>query len=61
MVVVPEEAEFGSWCSRLKVWSDVLCVLRASGRMAKTLLVLIISSSTCELRSPDCLEHAGCS
>jgi hypothetical protein len=59
-VVVPEEA-FASWCGRPKVWSDVLCALQASGRMAKTLLVLIISSSTCELRPPNCLEHAGCS
>uniref|UniRef100_A0ACD6A334 Uncharacterized protein n=1 Tax=Avena sativa TaxID=4498 RepID=A0ACD6A334_AVESA len=56
VVVVPEGVEFGSRCGRLKVWSDLLCALRASGSVAKTLLVLTISSSTFELRSPDCLE-----
>jgi tRNA-splicing endonuclease subunit Sen2 len=57
VVVVPEGAEFGGRCGRLKVWSDLLCALRASGSVAKTLLVLTISSSSCELGSPDCLEQ----
>ncbi|KAM0912620.1 hypothetical protein ACQ4PT_012681 [Festuca glaucescens] len=56
VVVVPEGAEFGGRCGRLKVLSDLLCALRASGSVAKTLLVLTVSRSTCELRSPDCLE-----
>lgn len=56
VVVVLEGVEFGGRCGRLKVWSDLLCALRASGSVAKTLLVLTVSSSTCELRSPDCLE-----
>ncbi|KAL5200236.1 hypothetical protein ABZP36_021439 [Zizania latifolia] len=58
VVVVPEGAEFGNRCGRLKVWSDLLCALRASGSVAKTLLVLTISTvSNCELSSPDCLEQ----
>jgi tRNA-splicing endonuclease subunit Sen2 len=57
VVVVPEGAEFGGRCGRLMVWSDLLCALRASGSVAKTLLVLTISSSICELGSPDCLEQ----
>ncbi|CAM0908580.1 unnamed protein product [Alopecurus aequalis] len=57
VVVVPEGAEFGGRCGRLKVWSDLLCALRASGSVAKTLLVLTVSSSVSELRSPDCLEQ----
>ncbi|KAK1654072.1 hypothetical protein QYE76_071877 [Lolium multiflorum] len=57
VVVVPEGAEFGGRFGRLKVWSDLLCALRASGSVAKTLLVLTISSSICELGSPDCLEQ----
>ncbi|KAF0932014.1 hypothetical protein E2562_007824 [Oryza meyeriana var. granulata] len=58
VVVVPEGAEFGNRCGRLEVWSDLLCALRASGSVAKTLLVLTISSSSsCELSSPDCLEQ----
>uniref|UniRef100_A0A0E0E2I9 tRNA-intron lyase n=1 Tax=Oryza meridionalis TaxID=40149 RepID=A0A0E0E2I9_9ORYZ len=58
VVVVPEGAEFGNRCGRLEVWSDLLCALRASGSVAKTLLVLTISgSSKCELSSPDCLEQ----
>uniref|UniRef100_A0ACD5WHE0 Uncharacterized protein n=1 Tax=Avena sativa TaxID=4498 RepID=A0ACD5WHE0_AVESA len=56
VVVVPEGVEFGGRCGRLMVWSDLLCALRASGSVAKTLLVLTVSSSTCELRFPDCLE-----
>uniref|UniRef100_A0A0D9WQV9 tRNA-intron lyase n=1 Tax=Leersia perrieri TaxID=77586 RepID=A0A0D9WQV9_9ORYZ len=58
VVVVPEGAEFGNRCGRLEVWSDLLCALRASGSVAKTLLVLTISSSSsCELSTPDCLEQ----
>ncbi|XP_006656141.1 probable tRNA-splicing endonuclease subunit Sen2 [Oryza brachyantha] len=58
VVVLPEGAEFGSRCGRLQVWSDLLCALRASGSVAKTLLVLTISSSSsCELSSPECLEQ----
>nr|BAK05284.1 predicted protein [Hordeum vulgare subsp. vulgare] len=57
VVVVPEGVEFGGRCGRLNVWSDLLCALRASGSVAKTLLVLTISSSNCELSSPDCLEQ----
>ncbi|KAG8094362.1 hypothetical protein GUJ93_ZPchr0012g21625 [Zizania palustris] len=58
VVVVPEVAESSNRCRRLKVWSDHLCALRASGSVAKTLLVLAISSvSNCELSSPDCLEQ----
>ncbi|KAM3215408.1 hypothetical protein ACQJBY_067429 [Aegilops geniculata] len=57
VVVVPEGVGFGGRCGRLNVWSDLLCALRASGSVAKTLLVLTISSSNCELSSPDCLEQ----
>uniref|UniRef100_A0ACD6APU1 Uncharacterized protein n=1 Tax=Avena sativa TaxID=4498 RepID=A0ACD6APU1_AVESA len=59
VVVVPEGVEFGGRCGRrLKVWSDLLCALRASGSVAKTLLVLTVSSSSvCELRSLDCLDQ----
>ncbi|CAM0909420.1 unnamed protein product [Alopecurus aequalis] len=57
VVVVPEGAEFGGRRGRLKVWSDLLCALRAFGSVAKTLLVLTVSSGVCELRSPDCLER----
>ena len=57
VVVVPEGAEFGGRCGRLKVWSDLLCALRASGSVAKTLLVLTVSSRVCELKSPDCVER----
>ena len=57
VVVVPEGAEFGGRCGRLKVWSDLLCALRASGSVAKTLLVLTVSSPVCELKSPDCVER----
>ncbi|KAF7099020.1 hypothetical protein CFC21_100710 [Triticum aestivum] len=57
VVVVPEGAEFGGRCGRLNVWSDLLCALRASGSVAKALLVLTISSSNCGLSSPDCLEQ----
>lgn len=57
VVVVPEGSEFGGRCGRLRVWSDLLCALRASGSVAKTLLVLTISGSICELGSPDCLEQ----
>ncbi|XP_062229887.1 probable tRNA-splicing endonuclease subunit Sen2 [Phragmites australis] len=54
VIVVPEGKEFGG---RLKVWSDLLCALRASGSVAKTLLVLTISRRSCELGFPDCLEQ----
>ncbi|KAL6603421.1 hypothetical protein ACP70R_043782 [Stipagrostis hirtigluma subsp. patula] len=57
VIVVPEGIAFGTRCGRLKVWSDLLCVLRASGSVAKTLLVLTISGRNCELSSPDCLEQ----
>ena len=58
VVVVPEGASFGGRCGRLNVWSDLLCALRASGSVAKTLLVLTVSGGDCELmRSPDCLEQ----
>lgn len=57
VVVVPEGVEFGARCGRLKVWSDLLCALRASGSVAKALLVLTVSSSVCELSFPDCLEQ----
>uniref|UniRef100_A0ACD5ZDI3 Uncharacterized protein n=1 Tax=Avena sativa TaxID=4498 RepID=A0ACD5ZDI3_AVESA len=70
VVVVPEGEEFGGRRGRrLKVWSDLLCALRASGSVAKTLLVLTVSSSSvvcelrasssvvCELRSLDCLDQ----
>ncbi|KAB8115796.1 hypothetical protein EE612_056542 [Oryza sativa] len=57
VVVVPEGAAFGNRCGRMEVWSDLLCALRASGSVAKTLLVLTISSGSCELSSPDCLEQ----
>uniref|UniRef100_A0A0A9E044 tRNA-intron lyase n=1 Tax=Arundo donax TaxID=35708 RepID=A0A0A9E044_ARUDO len=57
VIVVPEGKEFGTRCGRMKVWSDLLCALRASGSVAKTLLVLTISSRSCELGFPDCLEQ----
>ena len=41
----------------MKVWPDLLCALRASGSVAKTLLFLTISTQNCELRSSDCLEQ----
>ncbi|KAJ1257864.1 hypothetical protein BS78_10G029000 [Paspalum vaginatum] len=58
VIVVPEDEKFGAICGRMKVWSDLLCALRASGSVAKTLLVLTIcSQSCCDLRSSDCLEQ----
>uniref|UniRef100_J3N9H3 tRNA-intron lyase n=1 Tax=Oryza brachyantha TaxID=4533 RepID=J3N9H3_ORYBR len=60
VIVVPEGTLFGNRCGRLEVLSDLLCALRASGSVAKTLLVVTISSSrssSCELSSPDCLEQ----
>ncbi|KAF8692387.1 hypothetical protein HU200_039718 [Digitaria exilis] len=55
VIIVPEGKEFGSRCGRLQVWSDLLCALRASGSVAKTLLVLTISTKGCDLASSDCL------
>jgi tRNA-splicing endonuclease subunit Sen2 len=57
VVVVPEGHVFGARCGRMKVWPDLLCVLRASGSVAKTLLLLTITSSTSDLTSPDCLQQ----
>ncbi|XP_062178572.1 probable tRNA-splicing endonuclease subunit Sen2 [Phragmites australis] len=57
VIVLPEGKVFDTRCGRLKVWSDLICALRASGSVAKTLLVLTISSRSCELSSPDCLEQ----
>lgn len=57
VTVVPEGSVFGNRCGRMKVWPDLLCALRASGSVAKTLLMLTISSRTSELSSPDCLQH----
>ncbi|KAJ1257652.1 hypothetical protein BS78_10G012000 [Paspalum vaginatum] len=58
IIVVPEDEMFGARCGRMKVWSDLLCALRASGSVAKTLLVLTICGrSCCDLRSSDCLEQ----
>lgn len=57
VIVVPEGKAFGTRCGRMKVWSDLLCALRASGSVAKTLLVLTISTKSCELGSLDCLEQ----
>ncbi|KAL6873541.1 hypothetical protein ACP4OV_013623 [Aristida adscensionis] len=57
VIVVPEGVAFGARCARLKVWSDLLCAVRASGSVAKTLLVLTISSRSCELGSLDCLDQ----
>ncbi|KAF8659666.1 hypothetical protein HU200_058429 [Digitaria exilis] len=55
VIVVPEGEAFGGRCGRLQVWSDLLCALRASGSVAKTLLVLTISTKACDLTSSDCL------
>jgi hypothetical protein len=41
----------------MQVWSELLCKLRASGSVAKTLLVLTISTESSELGSLDCLEQ----
>ncbi|CAL4966275.1 unnamed protein product [Urochloa decumbens] len=58
VIVVPEGKAFGTRCGRrVQVWSDLLCALRASGSVAKTLLVLTISSNGCEVASSDCLEQ----
>ncbi|AQK67323.1 tRNA-splicing endonuclease subunit Sen2 [Zea mays] len=57
VVVAPEGKAFGTRCARMEVWSEVLCALRASGSVAKTLLVLTISTKSCELGSLDCLEQ----
>ena len=57
MIVVPEGKAFGTRCGRMQVWSELLCVLRASGSVAKTLLVLTISTKSSELGSLDCLEQ----
>jgi tRNA-splicing endonuclease subunit Sen2 len=57
VIVVQEGKAFGARCGRMKVWSDLLCALRASGSVAKTLLVLTISTKSCELGSLDCLEQ----
>jgi tRNA-splicing endonuclease subunit Sen2 len=56
VILVPEGDVFGVRCGRMKVWSDPLCALRASGSVAKTLLLLTISSSTSDLTSPNCLQ-----
>ncbi|KAG2614347.1 hypothetical protein PVAP13_4KG383603 [Panicum virgatum] len=57
VIVVPEGKMFGARCGRMKVWPDLLCELRASGSVAKTLLFLTISTNNCEVRSLDCLEQ----
>ncbi|RLM54450.1 putative tRNA-splicing endonuclease subunit Sen2 [Panicum miliaceum] len=57
VIVVPEGKMFGARCGRMKVWPDLLCALRASGSVAKTLLFLTISNMNCEVRSSDCLEQ----
>ncbi|CAN6176439.1 unnamed protein product, partial [Urochloa humidicola] len=57
VIVVPEGKAFGTRCGRVQVWSDLLCALRASGSVAKTLLVLTISTNGFEVTSSDCLEH----
>ncbi|XP_066378488.1 probable tRNA-splicing endonuclease subunit Sen2 [Miscanthus floridulus] len=57
VIVVPEGKAFGTRCGRMQVWSELLCVLRASGSVAKTLLVLTISTKSSELGSLDCLEQ----
>jgi tRNA-splicing endonuclease subunit Sen2 len=57
VTVVPEGKAFGTRCSRMKVWSELLCALRASGSVAKTVLVLTISTKSSELGSLDCLEQ----
>jgi len=57
VIVVPEGKIFGARCGRMKVWPDLLCALRASGSVAKTLLILTISTNNCEVRSSDCLEQ----
>ncbi|XP_066372121.1 probable tRNA-splicing endonuclease subunit Sen2 [Miscanthus floridulus] len=57
VIVVPEGKAFGTRCDRMQVWSKLLCVLRASGSVAKTLLVLTISTESSELGSMDCLEQ----
>lgn len=55
VTVVPEGKAFGTRCGSLQVWSDLLCKLRASGSVAKTLLVLTISAEN-KCGSSDCLE-----
>ncbi|CAN6200052.1 unnamed protein product, partial [Urochloa humidicola] len=57
VIVVPEGKAFGTRCGRMQVWSDLLCALRASGSVAKTLLVLTISTNGLEVTSLDCLEQ----
>ncbi|PVH47216.1 hypothetical protein PAHAL_4G005900 [Panicum hallii] len=57
VIVIPEGKMFGARCGRMKVWPDLLCALRASGSVAKTLLFLTISTMNCEVRSSDCLEQ----
>ncbi|KAK3131328.1 hypothetical protein QOZ80_6BG0505020 [Eleusine coracana subsp. coracana] len=59
VIVVPECIVFGNRCGRrMKVWSDLLCALRASGSVAKTLLILTISNRTSDdLTSPDSLQQ----
>ncbi|CAD6335289.1 unnamed protein product [Miscanthus lutarioriparius] len=47
----------GTRCDRMQDWSELLSALRASGSVAKTLLVLTISTESSELGSMDCLEQ----
>jgi tRNA-splicing endonuclease subunit Sen2 len=56
VIIVPEGKVFGTRCRRVQVWSDLLCALRASGSVAKTLLVLTISTEK-NCGSSDCLEQ----
>ncbi|KAJ8563686.1 hypothetical protein K7X08_032138 [Anisodus acutangulus] len=58
-VLVLSSARNGTSNGRLRVWSDFQCILRLSGSVAKTLLVLnIIEDNSCAA-SPSCLESYG--
>jgi tRNA-splicing endonuclease subunit Sen2 len=56
VIVVPEGKAFATRCGRLQVWSDLFCALRVSGSVAKTLLVLTISTES-NCGSSDCLQQ----
>ncbi|PWZ16700.1 putative tRNA-splicing endonuclease subunit Sen2 [Zea mays] len=57
VIVASEGKAFSTRCGCMKLWSELLCALRASESVAKTLLFLTISTKCCELGSLDCLEH----
>ncbi|XXG41122.1 hypothetical protein AAC387_Pa01g1660 [Persea americana] len=55
VLVLCEDGDGGN--DRLRVWSDLHCMLRLCGSVAKTLLVLNINKKGADDRLPSCLEQ----